>query len=82
MDISPHLIEGLFFALVGLLSKWNWDQGKSIKEIRNQLDGTRLDLAKNYHGKEEIRAVVSGAVSPLVKAIERLEYLVIERGKE
>lgn len=66
MDVSPHLIEGLLLMSIGGLAKWNWNQSKKIEEVA-------LDLAKNYHGKEELRKVVYDAVSPLMRAIERLE---------
>lgn len=72
MDILPNLIEGLLLMSIGGLIKWNWAQSKKIEEVA-------LDLAKNYHGKEELRQVVFDAVTPLMRAIERLERTV-ERG--
>jgi hypothetical protein len=73
MELSVSFIEGLMAsAIVGLVG-WVWF-------LHGQLVKVQLDLAKNYHSKEELRQVVTDAMFPvqqelarLSRAIERLQ---------
>lgn len=73
MELSVSFIEGLMAtAIVGLVG-WVWF-------LHNQLVKVQIDLAKNYHSKDELRQVVTDAMFPvqqelarLSRAIERLQ---------
>ncbi len=69
MEITPYLFNALVILAIGGLVKWIWS-------IQRSLDETRLNLAQNYHGKEELRQVVCDAVQPLTREIERLARVV------
>lgn len=65
MNLSLSLIEGLLLLSVGGLVSWVW-------YLQIELNKTKLDLAKNYHSKEELRLAVDSAVSPLRADVNRL----------
>lgn len=65
MELSISLIEGLLTASITGLVAW-------VFYLHTLLTETRVDLAKNYHSKEELRQTISDALSPLIREIERL----------
>ncbi len=70
MNLTPDFLEAILLASILGLIKWVWGLQKS-------LDSTKLDLAKNYHGKAELRQVVDDAVRPLIREMEKLTAAII-----
>jgi hypothetical protein len=66
MEFGLEIWVGILTAGVTGLVKW-------INVLQRKIEETRLDLAKNYHGKDDLRRVIEDAVSPLMKSIVRLE---------
>lgn len=65
MELSISLIEaGIIAAGTGLVG-WVWF-------LHGELVKLQIELAKNYHSKEELRQSISDALSPLTREIERL----------
>lgn len=65
MEISVSLLEGLLSAATCSLVGWVWF-------VHNKLVEVQIDLAKNYHSKEELRLTVQEALFPIQKELERL----------
>lgn len=69
---SVSLIEGILLMSVGGLCWWLWRLEDKNAELKEKLDEHRVDLAKNYHSKEELRQVVNDAIFPLREEMSRL----------
>lgn len=65
MDIPVSLIEGVILLAVTGVGSWVWF-------VQEKLHKIELDLAKNYHPKDEIRRVVEDAILPVWKEMQRL----------
>lgn len=77
MELSVSFIEGLMAtAIVGLVG-WVWFLHSKLVEVQ-------IDLAKNYHSKEELRQVVTDALFPIQQELARLSRAVerLQDGKE
>lgn len=84
MDLSPTLIEGLLlFALSGLCY-WLWmlkqdiketrkESGAEIQKVKDAYRELQLDLAKNYHGKEEIKEMLDKSLEPIHDVLKELK---------
>ena len=57
---------------VGGLCWWLWRLEDKAADVKSKLDEHRVDLARNYHSKEELRQVVHDAIFPLREEIARL----------
>lgn len=69
MELSVSFIEGLMAtAIVGLVG-WVWFLHGKLVEVQ-------IDLAKNYHSKEELRQVVTDALFPIQQELARLSRAV------
>lgn len=75
-EISVGIIEGLLTMSIGGLAWWLWRLEDKNAELKDRLDEHRVDLAKNYHSKEELRQVVNDAIFPLREEISRLARVV------
>ncbi len=71
MGLSVDLIEGLIMGAVSGLAFWLWFVHQKIVEIQ-------IDLAKNYHSKEELRLTMQEALFPVKEELARLSR-VLER---
>jgi hypothetical protein len=71
VDVSIDLIEGLLLGAISGLVGWVWFLHNKVTEVQ-------IDLAKNYHSKEELRNTVQEALFPIQRELERLSR-VIER---
>ena len=84
MDLSPTLIEAIFMAALGGLGYWLWWLKGAIREVEKETlekiglvkDAYRelqLDLAKNYHGKEEIKEMLDKSLEPIHEVLKELK---------
>lgn len=69
MEISVSFIEGLMATAIVSLVGWVWF-------LHNQLVKVQLDLARNYHSKDELRQVVTDAMFPVQQELARLSRAV------
>lgn len=70
MNIESWL--ALISILVGLMvpigaGLWWW-----LWKLQSEVSDTKLDLAKNYHSKEELRGMLDSALDPIKKQLDRL----------
>lgn len=65
MEISINFIEGLLSLSITGLVGWLWF-------VHNKLQDVQIELAKNYHNKEELRKVVDDAMFPVWRELERI----------
>lgn len=66
MDLTiVEIIITLLTFSVGGLVKWVWS-------IQGKVHSTQVDLAKNYHSKDELRQTMADVVRPLQDEVHRL----------
>jgi chromosome segregation ATPase len=51
--LEPDIIQVLFGLVIAGLSWWMTTTWRSVQELKNNLRGMELDIAKNYRTKEE-----------------------------
>lgn len=66
---------GVVSVIGGGLWWWLW-------KLETELQQTKLDLARNYHPKEELRQVVQDALFPIKEELARLARLLERRRDE
>lgn len=59
------LFVGLMVPIGGALWWWLW-------KLTGEVADTKLDLAKNYHSKEELGRMLDAALDPIKKQLDRL----------
>lgn len=67
MDFSPTLVEGLLLMTIAGLTGWLWKMQGEISDIK-------LDLAKNYHGKGEIKEMLTEALAPINETLREVRH--------
>lgn len=82
MEFSMSLIEGLLTLAIGGGFWWMWRSEDARAKIKEEMNELKVDLAKNYHSKEELRKVVDDALFPMWKEMERLARAVEKLGDE
>jgi hypothetical protein len=65
MDLSPTLIESIIMLTIGGLCFWLWYLKGKYEEVKDIVHNLQLDLAKNYHGKDEIQVMLDKSLKPL-----------------
>jgi len=75
MEIPVTLVESLIIAALGGVLWWLW-------RVEDNVSGMKLDLAKNYHSKEELRKAVDDALFPVWKEMERIARALEKIGDE
>jgi len=66
MDFSPTLVEGLLLMATAGLTGWLWKMQTEISDIK-------LDLAKNYHAKAEIKEMLTEALGPINETMKEVK---------
>jgi len=82
MEIPVSMVEGLLGMAVGGIAWWLWRNEDRINALKEDLSSSKIELAKNYHSKEELRNVVNDAIFPLRNEIERLARAIERLGDE
>jgi hypothetical protein len=82
MEIPVSMVEGLLGMAVGGIMWWLWRNEDRINALKEDLSSSKIELAKNYHSKEELRNVVNDAIFPLRNEIERLARAIERLGDE
>lgn len=82
MEFSMSLIEGLLTLAISGGFWWMWRGEDARAKIKEEMNELKVDLAKNYHSKEELRKVVDDALFPMWKEMERLARAVEKLGDE
>jgi len=73
MDLSPTLMEGLIMLVVSGVCFWLWHLKGKYEEVKDIVRDLQLDLAKNYHGKEEIRLMLEKSLEPIHDLLRELK---------
>lgn len=74
MELSVSLIEGIILLALGGVTAW-------MGYIHNTTTSIQIDLAKNYHSKEELRRAVDEAVLPIWREMERIARVLEKFGE-
>ena len=84
MDLSPTLIETLITLAIGGVCFWLWwlkgeikevekETAKEVQLVKDAYRELQLDLAKNYHGKEEIKDMLDKSLEPIHEVLKELK---------
>ena len=84
MDLSPTLIETLITLAIGGVCFWLWwlkgnieevkkHSGEETQKVKDAYRELQLDLAKNYHGKEEIKEMLDKSLEPIHEVLKELK---------
>lgn len=71
-SLTFGVIESVLSVGLGGLTWWLWRLEDKSGELKSKLDEHRVDLARNYHSKEELRQVINDAIFPLREDVNRL----------
>lgn len=73
MDLSPSLIEAIIMAALSGLGYWLYTFKEKYDQLKDKVHGLELDLAKNYHGKEEIKEMLKEALHPINETMKEVK---------
>ena len=82
------VIEALAYIVVALSAGWigrlEWKAKENSDETRalgKEVEQLKLDLARNYHSKSELKEIVQEAMKPVQETLARLSRAVEEFGR-